>query len=92
AEYWMAELGLPKQIDFIMCSNDAMPKLKGVPLRIILTDVSGGKECTLDTYEAKVVELPDSAFTMPGGYKQASSAESVILGVTPTDILQDILK
>lgn len=84
------DLGLPEQISVILCGNDAVPLVKGIPLRV---QHSGGQAPgkTVETHVAKQVMMPASFFEVPTGFRKVTKPEDVITGGI-SDIIEDMAK
>ena len=80
--------GLPQQISTILCGNDAIPELKGIPFRVQhMSGEAPGK--TIETQVAKQKDMPASFFDMPTGYRVAKRPEDVITGGI-SDIIEEM--
>jgi hypothetical protein len=92
SQYWIADgLGLPKQVGHVVSGNVGIPHFDGVPLRAVAQRADEGEMTMLDTISAKVVNVPESFFNPPPGFKLADKRESVMSGGVMS-ILEDLAK
>ncbi len=84
------DLGLPEQVSIILCGNDAIPLVKGIPLRV---QHSGGQAPgkTVETHVAKQVMMPANFFEVPNGFRKVTKPEDVITGGI-SDIIEEMAK
>lgn len=84
------EVALPNQVSVILCGNDAIPALKGIPLRV--QHFGGGATSrTVETHVAKQLYVPAGFFDMPAGYLLVKKPEDVITGGI-SDIIEEMAR
>ena len=84
------DLGLPQQVSVILSGNDAIPLVKGIPLRVQHSaGQAPGK--TVETHLAKQMMMPASFFEVPPGFRRVTKPEEVITGGI-SDIIEDMAK
>lgn len=88
--FMVENLGLPRQVSVILCGNDAIPEMKGVPFRV---QHYGGDAAgkTIETHVAKEVYVPAGFFDVPSGFRLVKKPEDVITGGI-SDIIEEIAR
>lgn len=88
--FMVENLGLPRQVSVILCGNDAIPEMKGVPFRV---QHYGGDAAgkTIETHVAKEVYVPAGFFDAPSGFRLVKKPEDVITGGI-SDIIEEMAR
>jgi hypothetical protein len=76
SSYWVArDLHLPDQICHILCGNGMLPMLHAVPLKVCTSSTVGN---TMETTSASKIDLANTFFDMPKGYKETKDPQEVM--------------
>lgn len=88
--FMVENLGLPRQVSVILCGNDAIPEMKGVPFRV---QHYGGDAAgrTIETHVAKEIYVPAGFFDVPSGFRLVKKPEDVITGGI-SDIIEEMAR
>ena len=87
---WTAEdITLPKPVDTFMNTMNRWPKGQGVPIKSIKYKLRGTTQVMLDTKSFRYVDVPDSVFDLPRGYKPTTNPTDIT--ITRNGIIEDVL-
>ncbi|MBX9690648.1 MAG: hypothetical protein K2X27_28290 [Candidatus Obscuribacterales bacterium] len=93
ANLWVAsDIVTPPQVSNILSQLYGVPDCQRIPLRVQLTETGKGQSTAVDTVRVARMNVPDSAFAPPNGYKSVKQDSDVFIDQESMDTLDEMLQ